>query len=200
MKYNFIEIGTANFYTCIESATDDTIGLSIEPISYYINQLPNKKNVIKGCYGISKNNIEEEDDVYYIPEKIIIDNNLPIWLGGCNAVGDFHKQHIWRNLEKYVVKEKIKLYPISYIFETYNITECEYFKLDTEGSDSFIIEHLINYLKTKPSSFYPKRINFETNVLSTEERVEYAKNLLLDLGYRIESYKYGNDDSMFVYL
>ena len=45
MNYNFIEIGTADFDTVIEHATDNIVGLTIEPIKYYIDKLPLKKNV-----------------------------------------------------------------------------------------------------------------------------------------------------------
>ena len=53
--YDFIEIGTSDFDTLIETSNDDTVGISIEPINYYINRLPNKKNIVKyTCTGKSK--------------------------------------------------------------------------------------------------------------------------------------------------
>ena len=48
MHYNFVEIGTSDFDTLIEGADDEQVGLSIEPIAYYLNKLPDKKNVKKG--------------------------------------------------------------------------------------------------------------------------------------------------------
>lgn len=200
MKYNFIEIGTSNFYTCIENADDTTYGISIEPILYYLNQLPEKPNVIKSSFAISKNNTTETLPIYYVPEDIIIENNLPIWLTGCNAVGDYHKQHIWMDIQHLVKIDEVQAVPISYIFEYYNVDECDYLKLDTEGSDSDIILHLIEYLKTKPKTMYPKRLNFETNVLTPIEKVDKAINACVELGYKIEHYTYGNDDSMLIYL
>ena len=39
IDYDFIEIGTSDFQTLIEEASDEAIGLSVEPISYYLNKL-----------------------------------------------------------------------------------------------------------------------------------------------------------------
>ena len=36
--YDFIEIGTSDFDTLIETSNDNTVGISIEPIKYYINR------------------------------------------------------------------------------------------------------------------------------------------------------------------
>ena len=46
-NYNFIEIGTSNFDTLIEKANDDTMGISVDAVKYYIDQLPEKPNVKK---------------------------------------------------------------------------------------------------------------------------------------------------------
>ena len=53
IHYDFIEIGTSDFHTLIESATDKTIGLSIEPIKTYLDRLPNKENVFKVQAAVS---------------------------------------------------------------------------------------------------------------------------------------------------
>jgi hypothetical protein len=45
--YDFIEIGTSDFDTLIETSDDKTVGLSIEPIKYYLDRLPERKNVKK---------------------------------------------------------------------------------------------------------------------------------------------------------
>jgi hypothetical protein len=56
MHYDFIEIGTSCFDTLIEKSSDVKVGISIEPIKYYCDKLPNKKNVIKLNKGISDQN------------------------------------------------------------------------------------------------------------------------------------------------
>jgi len=47
MKYDFVEIGTSDFDTLIETATDATRGLSIEPVRYYLDRLPERAGVKK---------------------------------------------------------------------------------------------------------------------------------------------------------
>ena len=47
MNYDFIEVGTSDFDTLIQDATDNCIGLCIEPIKFYLDRLPNKPNVKK---------------------------------------------------------------------------------------------------------------------------------------------------------
>ena len=37
--YDFIEIGTSDFDTLIETSNNDTVGISIEPIKYYLDNL-----------------------------------------------------------------------------------------------------------------------------------------------------------------
>jgi hypothetical protein len=103
--YDFIEIGTAFFDTLIEKANDEQYGLSIEPITEYLDRLPDKKNVTK----INGAVVADEDinglDVYYIQEEIIDRFNLGIWMKGCNSVGkphDFHTNYFpcpwtWHN-------------------------------------------------------------------------------------------------------
>jgi hypothetical protein len=44
--YDFIEIGTSDFDTEIEKK-DNKIGISIEPIKYYLDRVTNKPNCIK---------------------------------------------------------------------------------------------------------------------------------------------------------
>lgn len=46
-KLDFIEIGTSDFETLIQTCDDNTYGLSIEPIKKYIDRLPNRPNVVK---------------------------------------------------------------------------------------------------------------------------------------------------------
>ena len=47
MNYNFIEIGTSNFDTLAQRATDEHVGLSVEPVKEYLEELPKKKHITK---------------------------------------------------------------------------------------------------------------------------------------------------------
>jgi hypothetical protein len=87
MRYNFIEIGTSDFDTLIENCSNEC-GLSVEPIKYYIDRLPDKPNVKKLQVAIS--DVDGYMDVYYISDDKIIEYNLPWWVRGSNSVNRPH--------------------------------------------------------------------------------------------------------------
>ena len=88
MHYDFIEIGTSCFDTLIEKSSDVKVGISIEPIKYYYDKLPNKKNVIKLNKGISDQNGFFK--FFYVPTEILNYYSLPQWLSGCNSINKPH--------------------------------------------------------------------------------------------------------------
>ena len=85
---DFLEIGTSDVDTLIQECDDNTVGISVEPIKYYIDKLPNKKNVIKVNSAITGDNVPKNTKIkiFYIPFDIIINENLPIYLRGCNSI------------------------------------------------------------------------------------------------------------------
>lgn len=193
MNYNFIEIGTCNFDTCIETAGDNDYGISVEPIDFYLDQLPNKPLVKKINCAISKNNIEEYSEVYFVTEDKLIENNLPIWIKGCSSVGDYHVAHHNFKITHLVEKKLIKSIPIAKLFIDNQVTGCTLLKLDAEGSDSDILIHLMKFLETQDKSVYPKTIKFESNFTSVEQRVYEALYICINAGYRVKLFGYPCD-------
>jgi hypothetical protein len=189
INYDFIEIGTSNFDTLIQNSTNDIdIGISIDAVKYYIDNLPNKPNIKKLNLGIS--NINSFIDVYYIPEEIIDKNNLQKWLKGCNCIGNLHPLHIKHNLQKYVVCEKVKVITCYELFYQNKVKKVKYLKIDTEGHDIIILDSLFNYLKYLPSIFYPDKILFETNEHVEKKNVDNIINLYNQIGYIVEKRGY----------
>jgi hypothetical protein len=185
MKYDFIEIGTSNFDTLIQIATDTATGLSIEPIKHYLDCLPNKPGVKKLNIAVSRDNTDGFLDIYYVPEDVIIAKRLPTWLKGCNSIGEYHLQHKKLNVVDLVVKQSVLMVPIADIFIEHDVTELYYLKIDTEGSDADIMLHLYDYLVTQSTTKYPKRILFESNELSDPNKVELVKIKFVELGYKV---------------
>ena len=185
MRYNFVEIGTSNFDTLIEQASDETIGISIEPVKYYLNQLPDKPNVKKLNYAISAEEELEIARVYYVPEDIIKNKNLPDWLKGCNSINDFHLQHNILNVKKYVDCIPVINMPIKMLFKLYEITELDYLKIDTEGYDVYILQSLFEYLQTVTKLSYPKKILFESNILTDPDKIKLTIENYKTLGYQL---------------
>jgi len=188
INYDFIEIGTSNFDTLIQNASDNTLGISIDVIKYYLDQLPDKNNVKKINIGISDKKYTTK--VYYIPENIIKDNNLPEWFKGCNSIEKYHPMHLKHNVTNYCTICDVDVIPCYELFYKNKVKNVDYLKIDTEGHDSIILKSLYNYIYYLPTIFYPKKILFETNELTKKIDIDTIIKLYTGIGYKIESRDY----------
>jgi hypothetical protein len=140
MRYDFIEIGTSDFDTLLETSVTE-IGLSIEPLKIYLDNLPDKDTVIKVNCAISDK--DGTVDVYWIDPKDIGLHDLPIWLKGCNSIIEPHPSAIKelkdRNLEHVYRKTECKCLTWNSIVDIYDIKHVEYLKIDTEGHDCLLL-------------------------------------------------------------
>ena len=89
INYDFIEIGTSSFHALIMDCSDETVGLSIEPLQEHLDALPEKPNVTKLSAAISDQ--DGEIDIYHVPLSNIYKHNLPIWVKGSNSVSKPHE-------------------------------------------------------------------------------------------------------------
>ena len=181
--YNFIEIGTSNFGTLIQKADDNTVGLSVEPMTEYLQQLPNKKKVKKINCAISFDNQESNVNIFFISESKIKENSLPQWLIGCNSINDYHPQH--HEYKHLVTVKEIKQIPIGKLFDDNDVTSVDILKIDTEGGDSKILTHLYDYLSNKSIDHWPKHIQFETNILTPSSDVDDVISLYESKDYTV---------------
>jgi hypothetical protein len=188
MRYDFIEIGTCDFTTLLQSCKDEESGLSIEAIPEYLDRLPNRANVKKLNAVVS--NSSGEDIIYTLPEKKVNDYNLPNWLRGCSRLGSPHpfvlRELEERNLQHLYEEIRVRTITIGEIIEEYSITEIGIFKTDLEGIDIDIINSLLDYGKVLPD-----KIAFEYceghYVHDASEDFNKLKNRLISLGYRLTS-------------
>ena len=189
--YDFIEIGTSDFDTLIQTCKDDAIGLSIEPIKMYIDKLPDKKNVKKLNIAVSSH--IGEIKVFYIKPEIIEKYKLMECLRGCNTINNYHPAAL------YVVKDMHKLNPdeiftidtvqvkdIKTVFMENNVEGCTYFKVDTEGHDCVILNSLFDYCEHN-NNCLPKKILFESNHLTPVKDVDAIVDKAIQLGYIVQS-------------
>jgi FkbM family methyltransferase len=178
MKYDFVEIGTSDFDALIQTATDTTRGISIEPIQYYLDRLPSPTGVAKLCCAVSTTGQAAMLSMYYVPDAAIHENGLPEWLRGCNSIGSYHLQHCKLGIEHLVRVTHVPAYPLTRIFEQHQVTELDLLKIDTEGQDSDI---LLNYADNM--LVRPQKIIFESNELSDAAKVKAVVDRYADLGY-----------------
>ncbi len=187
MDIDFLEIGTSNFDTIIETADDNVIGISVEPIKSYLDALPDRKNVKKICTAITANRTSDSINIYYIPESTIIEKKLYSWLKGCNRINEYHPLHIRRNLKKYVKIEPVRLINIDEFLIEHNIRSIGYLKIDTEGHDAIILNGLFDYLEDKSKEYFPKKILFESNSNIPTIIVDKLIERIITFGYNLVS-------------
>jgi FkbM family methyltransferase len=174
IDYDFIEIGTSDFDTLIEESDDNKKGISIEPIKFYIDRLPNKKNVNKIQAAMSSE--EGYIDIYYIEEEKIINNNLPWWVRGSNSINKPHPftvKEIGKELyDNLVTIEKVPTITWKNLIKNYNIKSIDYLKIDTEGYDHIILKEYLKECETNPG-LLANKIKFENHKeVSNQEEIE----------------------------
>lgn len=185
MFFDFIEIGTSDFDTEIQQDTTNKVGLSIEPVKYYLDRLPDKDNCKKLHMGVS--NYNGTGRVYYIPENIIHTYSFPTWVRGCNSINSYHKtvsdlcKLIEINIEDVSDSYEVPIHTLASIFRDNNVSGVYYLKIDTEGHDVVILKKFHDDMTH--NNHLPHKILFESNVLSTEQDVTNIIALYEDKGY-----------------
>jgi len=170
MDYDFIEIGTSDFRTLIEK-TNNQVGLSIEPLKLYLDNLPNKPNVKKINAAIS--DFDGEIDIYYVKPSDIIKYNLPYWVRGCNSINDTHPSIVKILGDKHgdiITVDKVNVFSWSTLIKKYDINTVKTLKIDTEGHDYIILKEFYKHLIIN-DNLKPKKIIFENNILSNKEKI-----------------------------
>jgi sulfotransferase len=144
--YDFIEIGTSNFDTFIEKVDNTVRGISIEPLAFYLDQLPNRENITKINAALSdKDGIA---DIYYIDPVKIQELELPGFISGSNSINQPHQftinvigQELYDSL---ISIKKVPTITWNTLINSYGIQGIGYLKIDTEGHDHVVLE---GYLK-----------------------------------------------------
>lgn len=178
-KFDYVEIGTSDFDTLLESLPHSYRGLSIEPMKYYLDRLPNLANNTKLNLAIS--NQDKNIDIYYVDPTDIKKYELPDWIKGCNSIGKPHSSVIKYLEDNYLThiykRDNITCLSFQSLIKKYNITEIDYLKIDTEGHDFTIIRNLLS------TNIRPKKIRFEANSLYTEKEIKEIIEELKLAGY-----------------
>lgn len=179
---DYIEIGTSDFDTEIEK-DDSKIGFSIEPLKFYLDKLPEKKDCKKINCAVS--DFDGVISIHYIDEEDIKKYNLPDWTRGCNSVLKNHPTitSLLNNNHPEIFKNRtIPCFSLLSILNTYNVF-CYYLKIDTEGHDTTILKHLFNNFENNTS--LPHKILFESNILSDKNEVDNIIKLAESIGYEL---------------
>lgn len=190
MNLDFLEIGTSNFDTLLQTCHDSQIGMSVEPLKFYLDDLPNRSNVNKVNAAITHNKKSDTIHIFYIPPSVIDEQKLPQWFKGCNKIGEYHPLHKQHGVERFVKVDEVPLLNVDEFFKIYSIKSIKYLKIDTEGHDIIILRGLFEYLQTVSKDRYPLKIQFESNENTTPRDVDITILLFVSLGYKLVSKGY----------
>jgi hypothetical protein len=185
MNYNFIEIGTSDFDTLLQTTTGE-IGLSIDPIKLYLDNLPDNPCVIKVNCAISNRN--SVADVFWIDPKDIEEYGLSGYLRGCNSIIKPHStaeaELKSAKLDFLMKQSSCDLITWKTLVNRYDVKNVELLKIDTEGHDCFIVNDILD----DNSGILPRKIWFEANVLTNPKFVEKTVERLKSFGYSVILY------------
>ena len=209
LHLDFLEVGTSDFNTYMETCKPNEMGMVIEPLKVYLNNLPDKDNVIKVNAALLFGE-HKHVPIYYIKPDVIKKHGLFDWIRGCNSVGvphDFHLNYfntedefnIWhshwksasapkgRNLldEGLVTVDQVPCTTFSKLIKEHNIGSIKYVKVDTEGMDSDIIHAMLDDLWTINEIRLPEIIQFETNTHNDTNKSFDLIQRLKTIGYEI---------------
>ena len=193
---DFLEIGTSDFDTLLQKSSDTTVGMSVEPIKKYLDNLPDKDNVIKVNMAVKAKNRDEVCQVFYIPDNVISERGLPSFLRGCNSINEYHPLHRNLNLTDFVQRDDVQQVDISTLLTQNNIRKIGFLKIDTEGGDCYILNDLISYLTEKSVEYYPQEILFESNECSDSKMVDSVVDAFCNMGYKVV---YRNTDTLLAF-
>lgn len=183
-KFDFIEIGTSDFDTLCEQADENTKGISVEPLPYYVARLPKRKNVIVTTAAIVPEHRRATVPIYWVHPDEIKKHNLPDWLRGCNRIGGLHLQHMNPSIAPLVRKDDIEAISLQHLCSLYQVEQVTFLKLDTEGMDADILLDYAKCLTVKPTTLpFPALIQFESNCLTHQTAIDEVKNTYRALGY-----------------
>jgi len=166
MDLDFIEIGTSDFETLIQSTKEKT-GLSIDAVNLYLDRLPNNPTVTKLNYAIS--NYSGTTKAYYVHPEDIDKYNLSWYLKGCNSIGEPHQVTLRElkenNLEHLLVEEEVEVLTWKDLIKKHNIESVKTLKIDAEGHDTIIVDNIME----GGHNVYPETIIFEANELTSDK-------------------------------
>jgi FkbM family methyltransferase len=199
VNYNFIEIGTSDFDSLIETVDAIATGIVVEPVNFYLYKLPHKPRIHKLCAAIGEKN--SHAFIHYLNPNIIEKYQLPAWSKGCNMIGKNHPTVIDLLLkmnispEEYFLKESVATYTLNTVFDMFQVNSVEVVKIDAEGDDCMIMRQLHSII-CQNRIYKPRKIYFETNELGIKKDIEDIRTMFMNIGYKVTV---GSEDSYLFY-
>lgn len=203
MYYDFIEIGVTQGLTCIEIASNQTKGLTIDFNPTIVSMLHAKANVNQVVAAISS--YDGIIKTYYVNDDGLQAFALQQhwWLRGCNELvtsSPYKKlEHVLEQAgcsdpAKYIAVYNVPVLSISSLFELYSVTGCSLLKLNCGEHNQVILQSYIEALISQ--QIQPvRRIRIQDDKDCNNHNV--SVKWLEMLGYKIEVH---DDETLVAYI
>lgn len=183
MCLDYVDIGTSDFEIGNGQIENNKTYLLVEPISFYLNNIPDTPNIIKANYAIS--DTEGTIDVYYVEEENITKYNLPYWVRGCNKVNQKHPTvtNLLKNLnisEDIIVRKEVKCITFDSLRQLYDITHIKNLKIDTEGHDHIVLNEVAKCILSGTVNIDNIKIEY-LPVFGVTPEIDYICQIIKDI-------------------
>lgn len=179
MHYDFIEIGTCDFESILNTETVER-GLAVEPIAYYLNRLPSRPSVTKvhAAMGDHLGLV----DMYWVHPDEYEKAGVEGWVRGGSAVGKL----LWSVEAALKRKNALHLARVSpvemltwpVLCQRYYVSSVDFVKIDAEGSDCMIVNNILD-----ASGVMPPILQYERNDAHTVEQLQSVALRMRSFGY-----------------
>jgi FkbM family methyltransferase len=170
MFHDFVEIGTSDFDTEIQK-NDGRRGLSIEPIQYYLDRLPDNPRCTKLNLAVSDHS--GTCVVNYLSNDVIRKHNFPDFVKGCNSINAYHPtvaqlcQYKGLDIAEIATSDQVEVVTLFDILK--RVSGVYLLKIDTEGHDVVILSQFAK--DVRHNAMWPHVIKFESNELTSPHDV-----------------------------
>lgn len=187
MNFDFVDIGTCDFETSADIATQDQKVLLVEPLEFYLDRVRSSTNTTKANLAVG--NTQGYIDVKFVPENVIQKYNLPYWIKGCSNVGEGYHNTVLKvftenNIPLSLIEtRKVETVTFQELCIRYNITGIGFLKIDTEGYEQYILPNVLEQIK---KGFNIGTLKYENQAsLGNKVFVDYLTTQFLNLGYEV---------------
>ena len=180
--FDFVEIGTSNFETLLQESGNEAMGLSVDALSLYLDQLPWRTNVQKVHAAIVDEAQRDalEPRVFYIDPSDIKRYRLEWWLKGCNKVGKPHPKAMHslqtRQLDHLMRNASVAMMTFADLCRVHRVRSIGVLKVDVEGFEANVLRNMMAAAAEEPQ-LWPRVIKYEIAHLPATEALSLDRQL-----------------------
>jgi hypothetical protein len=187
--FDYVEIGAGDFDTILQRADRLNLrGITVEPVRYYLDRLPNVEGCRKVRAAVGK--ASGEAIIHFVDPRVMADcEQLPDWLRGCSRIGEPHplalEQLAAVGLDaKAIVREPVRRLSFAKLAAEEGIDSVELLKVDAEGMDMEIVESWLHAATRRPG-LLARVVIAETNSFNRKRDLRFLRlrSKMESLGY-----------------